>query len=370
MPLGRAVVKRAKNLWPQLVSFDHLHACARRALRGKRKSPEACAFHADLEVNVLALQRELEGGSYEPGAYRTFRIVEPKPRLISVAPFRDRVVHHAVVAVIEPAFERRFIHHSYACRAGKGTHAALAQFRRWAAATGVMLKLDIRKYFPTIDHEILKALLRKGVGDARVLALCDRIIDASNPQEPAVQHFPGDDLLTPLSRRRGLPIGNLTSQFFANVYLDPLDHFVTDAQRCGRYLRYMDDFVCFDPDKGRLRALRAAISTYLPSLRLKLNEGKSRIRRLSEGVEFLGFVHRPGSARLAAANVRRQRRRVRALRRGYAAGALDADDVRASLTAWCAHAAHGDADGLVRDVTRRAVFQRRLSAHRPQRSRT
>ena len=353
-------MRRAKGLWPRLVAFDHLHQASRRALRGKRRRPEACAFHADLERNLLALQGELQDGSYRPGPYRTFGIVDPKPRLISAAPFRDRVVHHALVSVIEPVFERRFIDHSYACRAGKGTHAALAQFRRWAGATRLVLKLDVKKYFPSIDHEILKAILRRSIADRRVLALADTIIDHSNPQEPVVHHFPGDDLLTPARRRHGLPIGNLTSQFFANVYLDPLDHHVTDHLGCGRYIRFMDDVVCFDADKGRLRALRAAIRGHLMSLRLRLNEGKSRIRRLSEGVELLGFVHRPGSARLNATGVRRMRRRVRRLQSEYGSGSASWAEVSASLSAWCAHAAHGDTWALRRAVLGAAVFRRGL----------
>lgn len=351
-------MKRLGNLWPGLVSFANLHTAARRALRGKRARPDACAFHGELEANVLALQRALVSGTYEPGAYRTFSIVDPKRRLISAAPFRDRVVHHALVQVLEPVFEPRFIHHSYACRTGKGTHAALHQFVRWARATGMVLKLDVKKYFPSIDHEVLRSLVRRAIKDPDVLALCDLIIDRSNPQEPVQAYFPGDDLFSPLERSRGLPIGNLTSQFLANVFLDPLDHFVTDRLGLGRYLRYMDDFVVFGSDKGRLRAARGAIREHLLSLRLRLNEGKSRLRRVSEGIEFLGFVVRPDRLRLNARGVRRQRTRMRALASAYAAGTATWADVGASLQAWNAHAAHGTTFRLRRAVFGRTTFTR------------
>ncbi len=349
-------MRRHGGLWPEIVSFANLHAAAVEALRGKRGRVYAGRFFRDLESNLLGLQKELLAQRYTPGAYRTFWIQDPKPRLISAAPFRDRVVHHALVRVIEPFFERRFIHHSYACRRGKGTHAALAQFVTWARSSRHVLKLDVRKFFPSIDHDILKARLRRTLKDADTLWLCDLIIDGSNEQEPVGVYFPGDDLFSPLARRRGIPIGNLTSQFFGNVYLDPLDHHVTDELRCGRYLRYVDDFCCFADDKAELSELRARLSGYLDGLRLRLNEGKSRVRRVSEGITFLGFVVRAGTLRLAQGAVRRQRRRVTRLRRAYGAGALAIPDAAASLRAWHAHAGAGTTARLRRDVARAAAF--------------
>lgn len=210
-----------------------------------------------VEANLFRLQRELRSHAYRPGTYRPFWITEPKTRMISAAPFRDRVVHHALVNVIEPIFERRFIQHSNACRTGKGTHRALQQFVMWARSSRYVLKVDVHKFFPTLDHAILKARIRRTIKDPNVLWLCDLIIDHSNEQEKVVQHFPGDELFTPLAHRRGLPIGNLTSQFFANVCLDALDHVVKERLRVKRYLRHVDDFCCFDNDKKKLNELRA-----------------------------------------------------------------------------------------------------------------
>ena len=351
-------MRRFGGLWSQVVSVANLHAAAVEALRGKRGRVYATRFFQDLEANLLGLQRELSDRSWVPGAYRTFWIEEPKPRLISAAPFRDRVVHHALVRVIEPLFERRFIHHSYACRRGKGTHRALEHFVRWARGARFVLKLDVRKFFPSIDHALLQAQLCRTLKDDDVLWLCDRVIDCSNEQEPVPAYFPGDDLFSPLARRRGIPIGNLTSQFFGNVFLDPLDHHVTDHLRCGRYLRYVDDFCAFGDDKAALTDLRQQISDFLASRRLRLNEGKSRIRRVSEGITFLGFVVGARELRLAQTAVRRQRRRVRALQHAFAAGRVGAPDLAASLQAWHAHAASGTTARLRRNVARAAVFGR------------
>ena len=159
-------------------------------------------------------------------------------------------------------------------------------------------------------------------------------------------------------RRPGIPIGNLTSQFFANIYLDALDHFVKERLRVGRYLRYVDDFCCFDDDKGFLREVRAEVAGFLAGLRQTLNQGKSRIRQVQEGIELLGFVAFPEEMRLNQTAVRRQRRRIRRLRQEYAEGVIDWPRVAASLQAWNAHAAHGTTWRLRREVFRRAAFSR------------
>jgi retron-type reverse transcriptase len=249
---------RAGNLCDSVASFENLYAAAYRVLRGKRDRAAAGDFFSDLEGSLFRLQEELRGGSYRPGGYRTFWIREPKPRLISAAPFRDRVVHHALVNVIEPVFERRFIHHSYACRTGKGTHACLDQFVRRARSSRYVLKMDVARFFPSLDHGVLKEQIRRAIKDPRVLALCDVIIDGSNEQEQVANFFPGDGLLAPLEHRHGIPIGNLTSQFYANVYLDALDHFVVagPADRIADGRRVRGDGRCFLAGLVRPRGAR------------------------------------------------------------------------------------------------------------------
>ena len=184
---------RTGNLWPELVSWTNLLASAQAAARGKRTRPDVARFLLDLEPNVSALQRELAERTYKPGGYRTFWIRDPKPRMISAAPFRDRVVHHALTRVLEPVFERRFTGSSFASRKGFGQHKALRQAREACARHPYVLKCDIRKYFPSMDHEILKGLLARAVKCHPTLELAARIIDGSNPQEEASGYFPGDD---------------------------------------------------------------------------------------------------------------------------------------------------------------------------------
>ena len=189
----RTAPGRERTLFDAIASFPALHAAALRAAQGKRSKPAAAAFLANLEPEILPLERELASGRYRPGRYRKIEIFDPKHRIVSAAPFRDRVVHHAFCAVCEPVFERGFIHDSYANRKGKGTHRAIARYETFRDRFRHVLRCDIYRYFPAIDQEILKRDLRRRMSCRRTLALADRIVDASNPQEPLNLHFPGDD---------------------------------------------------------------------------------------------------------------------------------------------------------------------------------
>ena len=235
-----------------IASFGALEEAAQRAARGKRRKSGVAAFLARLENEVLRLERELLAGSWRPGRYVEIAVRDPKPRTVSAAPFRDRVVHHALCAAIDPVFERGFVFDSYANRRGKGTHRAVARYERFMSRFAAVLRCDIYRYFPAIDHAVLKTDVRRRIGCERTLELIDAIIDGSNPQEPVHRYYPGDDLFTPFERRRGLPIGNLTGQLFANVYLDGLDHFVKEVIRSPGYLRYVDDFALFHDDPAVL----------------------------------------------------------------------------------------------------------------------
>lgn len=304
-----------RDLFEAIASFPALSAAARRASLGKHAKPGVAAFLANQEREVLRLERQLRNGSYRPGHYKTLEIFDPKHRIVSAAPFRDRVVHHALCAVCEPTFGRSFIFDSYANRKGKGTHRAVARYERFRDRFRYVLRCDVYRYFPAIDHEILKRDLRRRIGCQQTLWLVDRIIDASNPQEPVTVHYPGDGLSTPWERRRGLPIGNLTSQFFANVYLDCLDHFCKEALRAKGYLRYVDDFALFHDDADRLEEWRRLISRYLEGRRLRLHPRKTLVAATEEPAKFLGFVLLPGGQRrLPEDNVSRFRSRLRGLR--------------------------------------------------------
>ncbi len=344
-------MKTHNHLFQKICSFENLLSAARKSQRSKRFQTEVAHFNFHLEKELYRLQGELQTQTYCPGTYHEFHIYEPKLRKISAAPYRDRVVHHALCNVIEPIFDRTFIFDSYACRKGKGTHKAVNRFTEFSRKNGYVLKCDIRKYFPSIDHNILKARFRRKIRDAQVLWLMDLIVDSSNPQEYVQAYFEGDDLLTSLHRRCGIPIGNLTSQFFANIYLNGFDHFVKEALKCRYYIRYVDDFVVLDSDKVRLHQVKAAMTDYLAGLRLKLHPHKCQVFPVSTGTDFLGYQVFPTHRRLRASSVRRARRRLRRLERDYRVGKISWGDVQHSVRSWLGHVQHADTYGL-----RRAIF--------------
>lgn len=338
-------MKTYKNLYPQIYTFSNLYWSFRDARRGKRDRAAVASFEFELESNLWTIQRQLREQTYRPGSYTNFTIREPKQRLISAAPFPDRVVHHALCNVIEPIWEKRFIHTSFACRVGKGTHRALDCCEKWIRRYRYAFHGDIVKYFPAIDHAILRALLARRIADEQTMGLIDLILDGGagiQAGEGAPVFLPGDDLFAAL-RRRGLPIGNLTSQFWANVYLHELDKFVKHELRCPAYLRYMDDFVLFSDDKAQLWDWHSAIRQFLADrLRLVLHPRKSVVFPTHTGIDFCGFRIYPTHRRLRRSSVRRFVRRLCRQRDAFQAGDLSYEEMTTSVKAWIAHAEHGD----------------------------
>jgi retron-type reverse transcriptase len=281
---------------------------------------------------------------------------DAKRRLVSAAPFRDRVVHHALCNFIEPIWERKFIFDSYANRKEKGTHRAIDRAQQFARRYPYVLQGDIVQCFPSIDHALLRALLARTIADADVMWLIDRIIASGaevHREHYRMQWFPGDDLFA-LNRPRGLPIGNLTSQFWANVYLNELDQFAKRELKCPAYVRYVDDFVLFADDKRQLWEWKARVGEFLQALRLVMHPRKSAVYRTRDGMPFLGWRIFPTHRRLKANNVRNFSRRLRGLVAAYARGDLAADQIETAARAWLAHARHGDTHRLCARVLRDA----------------
>ncbi|HEY7341240.1 MAG TPA: reverse transcriptase/maturase family protein [Ktedonobacterales bacterium] len=340
------MVRRVYDLWIQVYSFENLLSVERTAARGKRGRPDVAAFEYHLEEELLALGDALRDKSYRPGPYRRYTIREPKERVISAAPYRDRVVHHALCRVIEPYFERRFIGDSYASRLGKGTHKALDRATQFARRYPYVLRCDIVQFFPSIDHAILRHALARVIGDQDILWLCDRILEGG-ARELTDQYTPlrfaddgdGNEYLT---RPRGLPIGNQTSQFWGNVYLDALDQFVKRDLRCTGYLRYVDDFLLFADDKETLHRWKREVTAFLTTLRLTMHEAESAVIPVTTGIPFLGFRVYPNYRRLRRRNGVAFGRRYRRLRSSYTAGEIPFARLCASVQGWVAHAAHGD----------------------------
>lgn len=345
-------------MFNQLITWDNLLLAYRRASRGKRSHPNVAAFEYRLEDNLWQLQSELQTQRYVPGGYHSFFIHDPKRRLISAAPFRDRVVHHALGNLLEPLFDRGFIEDSYANRRGKGTHRARARAQQFARRFPHVLQLDVRQFFPSVDHAILRRLLAQKISDERILWLVDVILESGQgvlAEQYEMVYFPGDDLLAAV-RPRGLPIGNLTSQFWANVYLNPLDHFIKRRLGCKGYVRYVDDLLLFADDKETLWEWQAAVTARLADLRLITHPG-AHPRPVGEGIPFLGFHIFPDRMRLKRRKGVAYRRKFRLLLRQYAAGEISLEQVNVSVRGWVNHARFGNTVGLRKAVLTREIVR-------------
>jgi RNA-directed DNA polymerase len=330
-----------------------LHRAWLAAARGKRGRPDVAAFERGWPDGLLSLSRALREGHWQPGGYRTFAFIERgKRRLISAAPFADRVVHHAITAAIEPLWEARFVPWSFANRRGRGTHAALFRAQDGAARHRWALKLDVQRFFPSADHAVLMALLARHVREQSLLDLLQKVVrsgDGILRSEWKPTLFPGDDLLA-LARPKGMPIGNQTSQFFANVYLHPLDLFIAHQLKPGIAARYVDDLLLFDNDRGRLHDARDRIDEKLAALRLKAHAGKTRLWDVRQGVPFVGYRIFPWGAKLPRETVTRFRRNLRDIAEDYADGALDLAGAKQRVSGLIGHARPARAEAVLAEA--------------------
>jgi RNA-directed DNA polymerase len=340
------------KLYPQVYEWSNLLLAHAKAAKGKRgKAPAAC-FEFALADNLIELEEELRAKIYRPGPYTSFTIYEPKRRLISAAPFRDRVVHHALCNIIEPLFERRFIADSYANRIGKGTHRAIDRCQQFARRYQYALQCDVRQFFPSLDHTILRKTLARVIRDDDVLWLCDQILDSGVgvlSEQYDMVYFPGDDL-TAVDRHRGLPIGNLTSQFWANCYLDPFDHFVKRELRCKAFIRYVDDVVLFADDKATLWAWKRAVIERLATLRLTIHEERAQVMPVTQGIPWLGFVVYPDHRLVKRRKVVNFRRRLAQRLDDYHAGRISYAEFEATVRGWINHVSTANSHGLRRAI--------------------
>lgn len=347
-----------------IFEWENLLTAFRLAAKGKRGHPPAAGFEYAVADRLVVLQRELEEGRYAPGAYRHFFIHEPKRRKISAAPFRDRVVHHALCNLIEPVFERRFLPHSYANRKGKGTHAALDRLQGLARCYRYVLRADIVKHFPSLDHALLYGEIGRVIGDEGILRLVASILDSGKGvlnDEYEMVYFPGDDLFA-ANRPRGLPIGNLTSQFWSNVYLNPLDWFVQRELGCPAYLRYVDDFALFSDSKTQLWKWKAALIARLARLRLTMHESEAQVLPTKDGIPWLGFVVYPTHRRLKRRNAVNFTRRFEHNLDLYGKGQISFAELDASLQGWINHVRYADTWGLRRHIFDAHPFKLRREA--------
>jgi hypothetical protein len=310
-------MRRIGYLFDELTSAANLLAAFREFRRGKRSRPAVRAFAFDAVRRLVRLGRDLVHGAYEPGPHRCFVLREPKRRLISVAAVRDRVVHHALHRVLAPRLDPGLSDHCFACLPGRGVQRAVLRFQRALRAHRFVLLLDVRAYFPSIVPDIVLGLMARRIKDARVLGLCATILEAGRGHydPPERRALLGLDASWP-PPGRGLPIGNLTSQWWGNHYLAELDHLLVRTLRLPHAQRYMDDIAMFADDEGALLAARDVVGGWLlreRSLRLK-QPGRLPIPT-GQAVRYLGRrVSRRGIEPVAAAWPRMQQRIAAALR--------------------------------------------------------
>ena len=331
-------MKRVGHLFEKICRFENLYLAFKKAFLGSGLNSEASRFSFHLERELLQLKRELESGVYQPGRYRYFTIHDPKERTISVAPFRDRVVHHALVGVLEPVIEPRFIFDTYANRKGKGTHRAVRRAQYFLRKHPHYLKTDIAKYFESIDHQILLSVLNRTVKDFKVLDLVRRITANS-------------DRSRGLRMGKGLPIGNLTSQFFANLYLDPLDHFIKDELGVRAYVRYMDDLVFFSESRNELKRLLADVRAFLEKrLKLRFKPSATVLNSRVHGLPFLGFRVFPRIIRIRRQSLERLSKKMKRRSSEYRHGEIEEHQLGNSLRSMFEHLAFADSLGLRRSM--------------------
>ncbi len=344
-------MKTYKKLYEKLYSTDNLNSAFRKARKGKSKKDYVIKFESDLERNIGLLQRDLKLKKYVPTELRKFVIRDPKTRTIHAAVFGDRIVHHAIVNILKPIYEKRFIYDSFASRKTKGSHAAIRRFESFVrkvssngrvirnafnnnSIRGYVLKADIKHYFATIDHEVLLNILKKKIIDEDFMRLIKKVLDNFKTTRYG----------------KGLPLGNYTSQFFANVYLNHLDHFVKHKLRARYYIRYVDDFVILHKNRKKLLEYMDEIEKYIKFLKLELHTDKSEIHALRNGITFLGYRIFYNHRLLRRRNIRYFKRSLSKKLGLYRSGLINKDKLDSFLYGWQGYSKFANTHNLNKEI--------------------
>ncbi len=341
-----------KNVFEKIISLENLFLAWDKFKSNKQKKRDVQYFEWRLEENIFQLHRDLESRSYRHGVYTSFYIRDPKQRHIHKATVRDRILHHAIFATLNPIFEPVFIFNSLSCRIDKGTHKGIdildrltRQVSSNAFRSCFVLKCDIRKFFETIDHKILLDIIRKRIKDTNAISLLEEIIESFTSRHSI------------LSKRKGLPIGNLTSQLFANVYLNEFDQFIRHKLKVKNYIRYTDDFVIVAEDKPYLENLIAPVRTFLSDkLALELHPKKITIRKFHQGVDFLGYVVLPHHRLLRTKTKQRIFRKLEKRIKEYKSGIISKQTLEQSLQSYLGVLSHANTYKLEQELKNQFWF--------------
>jgi len=348
-------MKTYKHLYEKICSYENLFLAYKRARKGKTKKRYIIVFEANLRKNLLELQEELINNSYYPKPLKTFILRDPKTRKISKAEFRDRIVHHAICNIIEPFFDKIFIHDSCANRLGRGNLFGLRRFDLFKRkicengniiknkfndknyVKGYCLKADIKHYFQEVCHNILVRTIYKKIRDNKLISLIKKILENGKVKEGI-----------------GMPLGNLTSQFFANIYLNELDYFVKHELKAKYYIRYVDDFVILHESKIQLEIFKIRISRFLKeALKLELHIQKSRILCLSQGIDFVGFRNFYYHRLLRKRNIKNMAHKIKLFKKGK----LSYEKILESFQGWNAYAKWANSFTLSKEFTKKLILK-------------
>jgi len=345
-------MKIYRNIFDEIISPENLFSAWDNFKIGKQKKKDVRRFEWELEKNIFQLHRELRGRSYRHGSYSSFYIRDPKQRHIHKAKVRDRIFHHAVFSVLNSVFEPTFISYSFSCRFNKGTHKGVLALEKSITKTGknysqpcFVLKCDVRKFFGTVDHGILMSILRKRIKDQGAMWLIKEIVNS----------FSSDQ--SDIFMARGLPIGNLTSQLFANIYLNELDQFVKNELKLKYYARYTDDFVIICNNKEELKNILEKIRFFLKEkLSLELHPKKIVIRKQSQGIDFLGYVVLPHCRLLRTKTKKRIFKKMKMRIVQHKAGEIDKKSLDQSLQSYLGVLSHADTHKLKQELLNQFWF--------------
>jgi RNA-directed DNA polymerase len=335
-------MKIYKELFSKIISLENLFMAWDEFKQDKNNKADVREFEWNLENNIFNLHRELAAKTYRHGHYTSFFIVDPKQRNINKACVRDRILHHAIFSVLNPIFEPTFISTSYSCRVNKGTHKGVMDLGKALNEVGgngykkcFALKCDVKKFFDSVDHNILKQIIAKRIKDVDAMCLIQKIIDSFSTNK--------DDS----NIKKGIPIGNLTSQLFANLYMNELDQYAKQELKLKHYFRYTDDFVVVSDNREYLKVVTKKMETFLnTTLRLHLHPNKVFIRKFSRGIDFLGYIVKPHHMLLRTKTKKRMFNKIKIKAQKCSQGLISKDDVNQTLQSYLGVLSHANSYGL------------------------
>jgi len=345
-------MKIYNNVFDKIVSIENLFLAWDNFKVGKTKKKDVQAFEWKLEENIFQLHRQLRRCSYKHGDYTSFYIRDPKQRRIHKAEVRDRILHHAIFSILNHIFELTFISHSFSCRVGFGTHKGFLALEKFIRKTSCnytkpcyVLKCDIKKFFDTVNHDILKGILKRRIKDEKAIWLLGEIIDSFSSEQ--------SDIFS----SRGLPIGNLTSQLFANIYLNEFDQFIKNKLKLRYYARYTDDFVIVGNDRKELEKLLEPVRLFLEeNLDLKLHPNKIEIRKYSQGIDFLGFVALSHYRAIRTKTKKRAFKKLKMRVEEYKTGKINRQSLEQALQSYLGVFSHADTHDLDQELLNQFWF--------------